>query len=384
MTTLSATGFSRSRLDERLAALQASMQAIFGSNINLDPDSIDGQMLGIFAEAINNLDQLAEDVYHSLNPQSASGVALSRLVQLNGIKRIAGAYSSTVLHCGGQQGTVIPAGSLAKSPSTGVTFSTVDDATIGATGFVDVAAFATQLGALLAPTGSVTKIDTPIYGWQTVTNQADAVPGKLEEADEALRIRRRASTSTPALGVLDSLRGTLANTPGVLQVEVFENPLGITDSNGLPRNSVYCVVNGGLTQDIINAIWLKKPAGPTLVGSVTGTALDSAGNPHQINFSRPTPTDVFVVINLHKKSGWPTDGAARMQSALLAWALANQGIGKEVIQSRLFDPLNSVPGHSIDSLFIGTAANPTTSSNIVVPFDGLAMFDSTRIVVNVT
>ena len=99
MTQLTAQGFTRTRLDERLSQLQDAMRAIFGPNINLDPDTMDGQTLGIFAESTSNLDQLAEDVYHSFNPQSATGVALSRLVQLNGIRRIE-VDGDKCIHCG--------------------------------------------------------------------------------------------------------------------------------------------------------------------------------------------------------------------------------------------------------------------------------------------
>lgn len=383
MTQLTAQGFTRSRLDERFEALQAAVRAIFGEDINLDPDTIDGQTLGIFAESQSNLDQLAEDVYHSFNPQSATGVALSRLVQLNGIRRIEGTYSTATIRCVGSQGTVIPAGSLVKSAATNATFATLADATIDGTGQVDVAARATEKGAMMAPTGTLTKIDTPIYGWQTATNIADAVPGRNEETDEQLRIRRRASTSTPGQSIVDAVYGALSNIPDVIQALVLENSLDTVDANGLPPHSMYCIVNGGTEQDILDTIWLKKSAGATLVGVVVGTVYDSMGNPHSIKFSRPPATNVYVTVNLHTRPGWPTDGADRIKNALVAWALANQSIGEEVIHSRLFDPVNTVPGHSIDSLYVGTAPAPAGTANIVVPFDGLAVFDTARIVVNV-
>lgn len=384
MTQLTSQGFTRSRLDERLAALQVAVQAIFGTDINLDPDSIDGQTLGIFAESQSNLDQLAEDVYHSFNPQSATGVALSRLVQLNGIRRIEGTYSTVTVRCVGSEGTVIPAGSLVKSTSTNATFATLVDATIDGTGQVDVAAQSSVKGAVLAPAGTLTKIDTPLYGWQTATNIIDAVPGRDEETDEQLRIRRKASTSTSGQSIVDSVYGALSNIPDVIQALVLENPLDTTDTNSLPPHSMYCVVNGGTAQDILDVIWLKKSAGCTLVGTTSGTVTDSMGNPHTVKFSRPGPVNVYVTVNLHSKSGWPTDGVDRIKAALVAWALANQSIGEEVIQSRLFDAVNSVPGHSVDSLYIGTSAGPTDSANIAVPFDGLAVFDTARIVVNVS
>jgi uncharacterized phage protein gp47/JayE len=383
MTQLTSQGFTRTRLDERLTALQEAMRAIFGPTLNLDPDTMDGQALGIYAESISNLDQLAEDVYHSFNPQSATGVALSRLVQLNGIRRIEGTYSTVTLRCVGSQGTVIPAGSLVKSTATNATFETTEEAVIPASGEVDVAARSAVKGALLAPAGTLTKIDTPIFGWQTATNLLDAAPGRNEETDEQLRLRRRASTSTPGQAIVDAMYGALTNIPEVRQAKVYENDQDVIDANGLPPHSIYCIVEGGADADILDTIWLKKTAGTTTHGTTAGQVTDSMGNPHTLNFSRPTDVNVWVTVNLHTRPGWPTDGAQRITNALTAWAVANQSIGEEVIHSRLFDPVNSIPGHSIDSLYIGTAANPAGTANIAVPFDGLARFDSTRIVVNV-
>jgi len=384
MTQLTSQGFTRTRLDERLTALQEAMRAIFGPTLNLDPDTMDGQALGIYAESISNLDQLAEDVYHSFNPQSATGVALSRLVQLNGIRRIEGTYSTVTLRCVGSQGTVIPAGSLVKSTATNATFQTMSDATIPASGQIDVEARSSVKGAILAPAGTLTKIDTPIYGWQTATNLLDATPGRDEETDEQLRLRRRASTSTPGQAIVDAIYGALTNIPSVLQARVYENDQDtVQPVTGLPPHSIYCIVEGGTDADILKTIWLKKTAGTTTYGTTSGTVNDSMGNPHTLKFSRPSDVNVYAVVNLHTRSGWPTDGVQRIKDALTAWAVSNQSIGEEVIHSRLFDPINSIPGHSIDSLYIGTAAAPTGTANIAVPFDGLSRFDSTRIVVNV-
>lgn len=383
MTQLTSQGFTRTRLDERLTALQDAMRAIFGPTLNLDPDTMDGQALGIYAESISNLDQLAEDVYHSFNPQSASGVALSRLVQLNGIRRIEGTYSTVTLRCVGSQGTVIPAGSLVKSTATNATFETTEEASIPASGEIDIAARSAVKGALLAPAGTLTKIDSPIFGWQTVTNLLDAAPGRNEETDEQLRLRRRASTSTPGQAIVDAMYGALTNIPEVRQAKVYENDQDVINANGLPPHSIYCIVEGGADADILDTIWLKKTAGTTTHGTTAGQVTDSMGNPHTLKFSRPTDVNAWVTVNLHTRPGWPTDGAQRIINALTAWAVANQSIGEEVIHSRLFDPVNTVPGHSIDSLYIGTAANPAGTANIAVPFDGLARFDSSRIVVNV-
>lgn len=384
MTEVTSLGFLRTRLDERYEQLKEAVRAIFGEDIDLDPDSIDGQTLGIFAEAISNLDQLAEDTYNSFNPQSATGAALARLVQLNGIRQLTGAYSLVDLLCGGTTGTLIPAGSLVKSATTGYEFQTINDATIGGDGTVVVPARAQEYGSTAALAGTLTKISTPWYGWQTVTNPSDAVIGRAQETDEQLRIRRRRSTSTPATAIVDSMRGALSNLNGVLQAEVYENYTGAVDSNGQIAHSIYCVVEGGDEQEIWDTIFAKKSAGCDMVGTSVGTTLDSYGNPHQIKFSRPTDVNVYVVINLAIRAGWPTDGVQRIQDAIVAWSASGQSIGEEVIQSRIFEPVNSVPGHSVASLFIGTTANPATADNIEVTFDQLARFSTSRIIVNAT
>lgn len=384
MTAVTPEGFIRTRLDERLDRLQGRMRAIFGSDINLDPDSIDGQTLGIFAETLSDLDQLAEDIYQGLNPQYATRLGLSRIVQLNGIKRIEGAFSTVDVRAIGSPGTVIPAGSVIKDESTNVLFQTEIEATIGLSGEVLVPARSSEKGPIVAPAGSLTKIDTPIYGWQSVTNPLDAKPGRAEETDEQLRQRRAFSTATPAQSVLDSIQGAIANIPQVIQARVFENEEDEVDANGLPPHSIYAVVEGGDDADVAQAIWIRKTAGTTMVGDVVEMASDALGFPHQVRFSRPADVPVYVVINLQTRAGWPTNGADRIAAALVEWARTEQQIGEEVIYSRVFSPINTVPGFSVTSLYIGTAINPMQTLNIAVPFDGLARFDTSRIVVNVS
>ena len=193
------------------------------------------------------------------------------------------------------------------------------------------------------------------------------------------------STSTPAQAVLDALYGAISHIAQVKQCRVFENDQDTTQPvTGLPPHSIYCVVDGGDAPDIAAAIWLRKTAGTTMVGAVSHVINDSQGNPHTIKFSRPTDKNVYVVVNLTTRAGWPTDGADRIKAALVAWSLAEQAIGEELIYSRLFSPINTVPGFAIDSLFIGTSAAPTGTTNIAVAFDEIARLDTARITVNVT
>jgi uncharacterized phage protein gp47/JayE len=384
MSAVTESGFVRTRLDERLAQLVAAMQAIFGNDIDIDPDSLDGQQIGIYAEAIANLDQLAEEIYNGFSPQGATSLALSRLVQLNGIRRIPGLYSTVTLTATGTEATIIPAGSLVRNPTTNVQFLTLADATIPPAGTVQIAARATEVGALASLAGTITKIDTPIYGWQTVTNAADAIPGRLEETDEQLRIRRAQSTATPGISIVDSIYGGILELADVRHVVVYENDQDVADPvTGQAPHSINAIVDGGQAADIAQIIYLKKTIGTTSLGAEVVVINDTQGNPHEIRFARPEDVDIYVEIDLHTRPGWPVDGAQRIKDAIVAWALENQSIGDELVYSNLYSPINSVPGSSIDSLFIGTAPSPAGTANIAVDFDQITRFDTARIVVNV-
>jgi uncharacterized phage protein gp47/JayE len=381
MAQLTDQGIVIARLNDRWNQLVSAMRIIFGDDINVDPNSVDGQLLGIFAESINNLEQLAEAVYQSFNPSTATGAALSRLVQLNGIRRIEGAYSVVDLTCTGTAGTVIPAGSLAQG-SDGVHWSTTQPITIDQTGVVTVPARAEKMGVLAAAAGTITTIATPIYGWQSVTNPNPASLGRDEETDQELRVRRALSTSTTAQAMLDGLYGALLNLNGVLQAHVYENSTGDVDENGQAAHSILCVVDGGDTQEILETIYRKKSVGVTLLGGVSGVVSDSAGNAQTIRFDRPTDVAIYVTVNVSRQQGYPADGAARIQQAILAWATANMRIGAEVILSQLYTPINTVPGVSVTSLLIGTTHDAQAAANIAVAYNSIARFDPSRITVN--
>lgn len=381
MTTVSALGFLRTRLDERLAQLKADYQSIFGSDIQVEPDDMDGQLLGIFSERLSDLDQLAEDTYNSLNPNTAAGVALSRVVQFNGIRRQAGSYSSADLSLTGTPGVTVPAGSLVKSTVDNTIWATQNDVIFDGNGLATVTAKCTVMAATYASAGTLTKIDTPIYGWFTTTNALAAVVGKTEETDEELRIRRKAATNTPAQCILDAVYGAITNLSGVRVARVYENYSDAVDGNGQAPHSIYAIVEGGTAADIAAVIWKKKTAGTTMVGALSQSVVDSQGFTQTVKFSRPTYVNAYIVVNVTKRPGYPTDGTARIKTALTNYGLTLT-MGEPLLNSRLYTPANTIPNHYITSIWVGTSAGPTTEANVTAAFDQLVSIDPSRIVVN--
>lgn len=197
---LSSTGFTRKRLDEIIADTNAEFSSVFGDNLNVAPESPDGQIIGTTSGSQADLWEVAEAVYNQFNPSAATGAGLSNLVQINGIIRHAASASTVTVRLTGTNGTIVPLGSIVSTIDKSISFTTDILATIPVAGFIDVAATATSTGAIPAVTGTITVIDMPVTGWASVNNLADAVLGQDEETDSELRARRELSVTKAAKG----------------------------------------------------------------------------------------------------------------------------------------------------------------------------------------
>lgn len=118
---LTPNGFNAPRLADIKQQLEDGFIAQFGE-VNTDPQSVIGQLIGLFAKTYADIWENMNDVYFSQYPNSASGVSLDNVVQLNGISRLPATQTSVVATCTGLEGTVIPLGSLAEILSSGQTF----------------------------------------------------------------------------------------------------------------------------------------------------------------------------------------------------------------------------------------------------------------------
>ena len=246
-----------------------------------------------------------------------------------------------------------------------------------------VDAICTVSGPIEQLSNTIQTITTPVLGWDSVTNPFEAAVGRLEETDEELRIRFRNSKFERATNIIESLYSALLGVEGVSKVIIYENDTDVTDSNGVPPHSFLPIIVGGLSPDIGNAIWQNKPIGILSYGNTTVSITDRQGFNHDISFERPNPVVIYIEMTLTTDAKFPADGEAQIKSAIVDYFQNNYGIGDDVIYSRLFTPINSVPGHQVDSLFIGLTASPVGTSNISVAFNAIANINDTNIVVNV-
>jgi uncharacterized phage protein gp47/JayE len=242
---------------------------------------------------------------------------------------------------------------------------------------------AVEVGVINQDANTITEIVTPVLGWDSVTNPLDASPGRLVETDEELRLRFRNTKLERSSNILDSLYSALLNVDGVEELAIYENDTDITDSNGVLAHSFLPIVLGGSSQIIAETIWQNKPMGIASQGNTIVPITDSQGFLHNIGFERPTPVTIYIsmVLSLNPEAPiqFPSDGADQIRAAIQTYASENFGVGKDVIYSRLFTPINTIPGHQINSLFIGTTPSPVGTSNLVVGFADISSFESINI-----
>lgn len=236
-------------------------------------------------------------------------------------------------------------------------------------------------GVTEQPANTIDTILTPMLGWDSVINPVAATPGEERETDEELRLRFRNGKFDRATNTLDAIYSALINLDNVSEVTIYENDTSVVDGNGVPAHSFLPIVSGGLSTDIANAIWDNKPIGILSYGNTTVSINDVQGFPHDVSFSRPDPVVIYISMDITTDVNFPPNGNDAIKSALISYFEANFGTGDDVIYSRLYTPINSIPGHEVVSLTIGTSPAPVGTSNIVIAFDEIASLNTANITV---
>lgn len=366
--TITPTGITAPSYADILLSLQESFRTIYGSDAYIAPDSQDGQLLAIFASAINDQNNQIILVYQTFSPTYAQGVGLSSLVKLNGLQRLLPSFSSAVGTVTGTVGTIIPNGIV--QDTNGHRWALPASVTIPPSGDITVTVTAVEAGAIAALSGTIDTIATPILGWQTFVSTADAAVGAPVESDAQLRLRQSQSTSLPAESVLGAVFSALANLAGVTRVAVYENPTGSTDANGLPAHSISCVILGGDSMAIAETIGQKKTPGAATHGSTPEDYTDPVtGIVDTINYYVLALNHIKVAITGNAGAGYSSLVAEEIKQSVAAY-VNGLGIGETAQYLRMFAPsyLNgAVDGLTYEITALTTAKDGGSPGVIDIP-----------------
>ena len=382
--TVTETGVSVPTYAEVLADLQAKYRGVYGPDVYLEPDSQDGQLLGIQAQAITDANAALAACYNAFSPGTAQGEGLSSVVKVNGIRRQSATYSTADLTITGNVGAVINQGRARDTND--FLWALPATVVIPAGGVITVTATCMTLGAVSAGVGAINVIATPTYGWVSVTNALTATEGVAVETDAALRRRQKTSVALPSLSIFDGLVGAVANVAGVTRYRGYENDGTATDANGLPAHSVALVVEGGTGPAIAQTIAAKKGPGVYTAGTSAVTIPTTSGGTQTIRFYRPVEKPVLVEIDIQALTGFVLPTADLIQQAVADY-INGLDIGVGVLLGRLFVPANLAFGEGSESynvveIRIAFSPDTPTAASLNVLFNQVASCDPADVTIS--
>ncbi len=383
-TELTSTGLQTQTFEEIRQEIADAFRAIYGP-INTGPESAIGQQISIMAEREVILAQGLQALYSSQYPDSASGRSLDGVVQLTGITRRDATRSVVDVVLTGEAGTTIPQDSAASTENDDL-FFLVQDVTLDSTGEATGQMIAQEAGPIIAPTGTLTTIETPVSGWDDVTNPQDAVVGRPIESDPELRLRRARSLQVTGSATVGAIRSRLLEqVSDVTAATILENRTDTVDAQGRPPHSFEAVVSGGTDADVALKIWETKAAGIETAGQITEIITDSTGKEQVINFSRPIQRYIWVRLTLQATNGFPSN-----VNDLATEAVVDKGselnLGEDVLWQTLVGPVHrAVDNLQEVTVEIAVSSDPETepatfaTQNITIENNEQALFDADRV-----
>ncbi len=294
--------------------LAQGFRDIYGADIDLDPESPDGQRLGIYAAKLYDLQTLALEIARNFDPDFARGTWQESLLKLAGITRRPPLRSQVDVEVTADYSLTLPEGYTVED-DLGQKWKLDQEVSISG-GTSTVTLFSEEFGPIEAAANTVEEPITIILGVTSVTNPNPARPGRAEETEPETRRRRRQSVQAPAYSTAGSLFARLADITGVTDLKVYENTADSTDSRGVPAHGLWCIVLGGDVADIVETIIKNKTSGTALKGSITGQYKEERTYPdgssfyltREARFDRPTETNVEVTLDATRKdSDVPVD-----------------------------------------------------------------------------
>jgi len=319
--------------------LAAGYRVIYGEDINLEPNSPDGQRVAIEAQLVLDSQSFGALEYNQRDPDFALGQSLNSIIKLSGITRRPATRSQVDVTVVTDRPLTLPVDYTVED-DLGQSWSTLAARTLIA-GTTTVTVFAVNFGAIAADPDTIVNPVTVVIGVQSVTNPASATVGVDEETDQELRVRRNRSLETPQSSSTGRMFTALASVPNVTDVAVYENDTDVTDADGIPAHSLFVIVEGGSVADIVEAMTKNKTGGKGMVGSVTGSFLEEVIRPngtiftiiHTMTFERPVDVPVLVRLNATRK-----DAADPVDEALISQAIAQRSfnIGENLLAGDLY------------------------------------------------
>jgi hypothetical protein len=339
--TFTPTGFVAPQASAVLAGVQADISAAFGTGLNFNLNTPQGQLSSSLAAIIANTNQTFAYYSQQVDPAFASGRFQDGIGRIYFMTRNPALPTTLQVLCVGLTGTTIPVGALVIDPASNI-YSCLGSGIIAAGGTVALSFAALVAGSIGVPNS--VSIYQAIPGWDSAS-VISGIQGTNVESRASFEARRAASVASNSQGPIGAIIGAVAAVPGVLDYYGYNNNTNGSVTIGgvlIAPYAIYVCVAGGAPAAIAQAILSKKGPGAPMTGNTTVTAYDS--NPlysspiaYSITYQIPSPLQLLYKVTLVNSPQLPANAGMLVQNALLA-AFAGQtpGIPKARIASTLY------------------------------------------------
>ena len=299
---LTTTGITVPTRNEILADLTANYKTIYGIDTNTDLATADQAILQIWTQISLDIILVIQYFFVNLDVNKAQGSALEMLCALNNVTR-AGATKTI------QQISVTTNKSVTLNGSTTSTPYTIRDSignkyvptntTVVPSG-TSVAQFESLAdGAITSALNTITIQVNVLAGVIAVNNPtAPTSIGQAEDSDTQLRLKRAQQTQASSRGFFASIIGAVRGVTGVTSVYAENNNTGVTSANGTAAHTDWFIENGGLAEDIGNAIANTLPPGCGLRGTQTYSVPVLGSAPFVARWDNPAPLNLFIRFSI--------------------------------------------------------------------------------------
>ena len=296
----------------------------YGADVILEPETSQGVIVVQDTEIRDATVRNNVAVANQINPDYAGGPFLDAIWALTRGSR-KGATRSTItgVILGGQNGTTVPAGSVAVVTASGARFFTTTAVIIGEVtpGLATVDFIAEDYGPIGVLAGGLNAVASGVLGWETVNNPTPAAPGKLAESDIAGRRRRRLTLALQSVAMPEAIISGLYAIEEVDSLQFRENIFPTTqviDGITLVAHSIWVCVRGGSNAQIAQSLLETKGIGGGYNGAVSVSVVEpSSGQTYIVKFDRPTLVTLFVRVTAKFNN---TDGLTIIPNATMAYA----------------------------------------------------------------
>lgn len=363
-------GYSRRTFEEIVNAKIEKAKELFGEDINTDENTALGKYIHINAYDQYVVEELAEQIYYSIFPQTASGASLDRLAWSVNLKRNPATRSCYTVRVYGEQGATVELGFLVGTES-GINFwNTTNGAVINQQDtdgyYCDIIVECVEAGidGNVSPS-DINQIVETSAEIESVKGLECIELGTEEESDVDFRKRFGLARAGAGGSTADAIVAALTTISGVrgAYVEANESTAENT-AYGTPPKTITCFVDipnkmlAAKTQEIGETIFDKKPIGIGTNGEQKVTVSYGGLKDYIVSFEQAPTVGVYLNITLVTNTEFEDTGLDDIKIKLSEF-INGLGIGESLIVTKLYSQIFSING--VVSALIEAATVPVMS-----------------------